>query len=70
MQEDDRCFVKTWYHDMPTIPSHYCRSRSFAKNKKYVKPGITILQLYEEYSTTAQEARVRVVGSPDNIKYQ
>ena len=62
MQGDDLSFLNNWFHGLPTVPSHYCRSSAFAKDKKYLNPGTTILQLYKEYSATAQESHVRVVG--------
>ena len=62
MQGDDLSFHNKWFHGLPTVPSHYCRSGAFAKDKKYLNPGTTILQFYKEDSTTAQESHVRVVG--------
>ena len=62
MQGDDLSFHNKWFHGLPTVPSHYCRSSTFAKDKKYLNPGSTILQFYKEDSTTAQESHVRVVG--------
>ena len=62
MQGDDLSFLNKWFHGLPTVPSHYCHSSAFAKDKKYLNPGTTILQLYKEYSATAQESHVRVVG--------
>ena len=62
VQGDDLSFHNKWFHGLPTVPSHYCRSGAFAKDKKYLNPGTTILQFYKEDSTTAQESHVRVVG--------
>ena len=61
VQGDDLGFLNKWFHGLPTVPSHYCRSSTFAKDKKYFNPGTTILQLYKEYSASAQESHVRVV---------
>ena len=62
MQGDDLSFHNKWFHGLPTVPSDYCRSSAFPKDKKYLNPGTTILQLYKEYSATAQESYARVVG--------
>ena len=61
MQGDDFSSLNKWFHGLPTVPSHYCHSRAFAKDKKYLNPGTTILQLYNEYSATAQESHVRLL---------
>ena len=61
MQGDDLSFHNKWFHGFSTVPSHYCRSSAFTKDKKYLNPGTTILQFYKEDSTTAQESHVRVV---------
>jgi len=54
--------LKDWLKDLPTVDSHYCRSRATYKDKKFLLPGTTISQLHREYQQAAATAGVRAVG--------
>ncbi|XP_014678087.1 PREDICTED: uncharacterized protein LOC106817882 isoform X2 [Priapulus caudatus] len=60
--EADLNFLKNWLTNLPSLPSHYCRSVPAYKNKKFLYPGTTKANLYPLYKQAATEAGARVVG--------
>ncbi|KAJ8369537.1 hypothetical protein SKAU_G00095650 [Synaphobranchus kaupii] len=54
VEEKDTDFLKQWLSGLPSLPSHYCRSAY--KDKKFLYPGTTIVNLHEEYQAAAETA--------------
>ncbi|XP_077970195.1 uncharacterized protein LOC144424624 [Styela clava] len=62
IQRQDMDFIIKWLHELPTLSSHYCRSRGTYKNKKYLYPGTTVSNLHRLYSEEATNSERRVIS--------
>lgn len=59
--DDDLNFIRTFINLVPQYESHYGRSSS---QKKYLKPGLTIRKLYEEYVQLCAKENRQSVKDP------
>ena len=62
MEEVNLNFLRKWLSDVPSVPSHYCRSISTYQEKKFFYPGTTLINLHDEYKMAAEAAGARVVS--------
>jgi hypothetical protein len=61
ISEKDKTFLKNWLTSLPVVPSHYCRSAPTYQDKRFLEPGTTIVNLYQEYKKASEESGHRSV---------
>jgi hypothetical protein len=55
ISEEDKTFLN-WLTSLPVVPSHYCRSAPTYQDKRFLEPGTTIVNLYQEYKKASEES--------------
>ena len=55
-------FSTRFIESLATVESHYCRAKH--RERKFVEPGITLQNLYREYSKQITTAEIHCVSYP------
>ena len=61
IENKDTEYLKEWLACLLSVPSHYCRKTNAYKDKNFLYPGTTIVNLHAEYQNSTDAVRFRVV---------
>lgn len=49
VSEADMKFLSDWLHEIPVVPSHYCRKQKTYEGVKFIYNSKTLVQLHQDY---------------------